>query len=77
MTLLEEAKKIPIYRKQRKQYTLEDQELVVAWLKGNISYTQVQKVTAGTGRDTYGYIAQIVRILYQEEKLKIYLDKPL
>lgn len=80
-TLLEQAKKIEVRvggnKKQYTQYTFEDLELVMAWIKDEVSATQICKILGknkNSGNYLY-YIAAVLKKFYLEGKIKIELKK--
>lgn len=64
MNLLEEAKKIsPIMA--------EDEELVIAFLFGQISLVQLESVKKKKGTGGYSYIVSVVKQMIREGKLQL------
>ena len=74
MTLLEEAKKIKVNSKFSYQPVNKEQlELVIGWLSGEISYTQLTKVLKfkSSGGNYLYYIASMLKRGYQKGLIKI------
>ena len=71
MSLLDKAKKIPLYRKTRRGKSREEIELCLAWLKSEVAYSQLGKVLNTVGSSLYGIVAIGLRQAYREGKIKI------
>ncbi len=66
MSLLDKARKTPISRKQKTDYSKEELELVKAWLSGEIALTQVRKaIESKNGAGVYVFLAAGARVLYK------------
>lgn len=71
MTLLEKAKKIHANKKLT-AVTSEQVELAIAWLKSEISYTQVSiAIEQKAGQQPYSFVANALKRAYEDGKLKI------
>lgn len=81
-TLLQRAKKIETRKRREKQdYTLEDLELAIAWIKCEVVGIQMCKrlifkvlKSSSSGNYLY-YVASVLKKFYREGKVKIELKK--
>lgn len=72
MSLLEEAKKAQTTRYSRKEYSSEDVELAIAWIKGDVNSRQIQTAKKfKTSAQVMGYIATSLRIGLQKNLIEI------
>ncbi len=75
MSLLSIAKKFsnPNLKKVRINVTNEDVELVTAYLKGDITFTQVAHATGRLSQESavYGYMWAVFRVMYQKDLIRI------
>lgn len=72
MTLLEEAKKIPGNPIRRNvQWNYEHLELIIEFLKGNLTAEQVTKVTKTSRQNIYYMVSGVLRDFYRDGKIKI------
>lgn len=67
MSLLSEAKKVPIKKKQKREFSKEEQELAVGYANGEVSMAQVavvlKKETSSVVGFLFGALKQYVRNL--------------
>jgi hypothetical protein len=77
-SLVARAKGVRLYqngaRKNRidaKYSRKEVEELTLAWLVGDVAWTQVEKVTGFTGSTLYGMFATTLKRLYAAGRVKI------
>lgn len=69
MSLLEEAKKIKIKPRNR-EINIDQIELAIAWLKDEITISQVSKVLGGRhGNAAYHYLAIGLRQAFKDKKI--------
>lgn len=69
-SLLDKAKAIPSTTKPKKSYTEDDVELVMGWINGDITLTQLAKVKEISEGYTYAYIAQVCRFAFHDNGKK-------
>lgn len=71
-TLVESAKKVSVRRKRRARYDDKQlRELALAWVTGQISFTQARTAMGLKGSDIYSYLALGLQSAYQQGTLKI------
>ena len=73
-TLLEKAKAVPLRQKERRNYTeldLEELELIIAWLKDEVSLNQIHSVIHRSRSNLYQALAPILRWGVREGHIKI------
>lgn len=70
MSLLEQAKQYPL---KRKKSTLEEKELALSWLRGEITNAQALVALTGKSRQTGNLyrLAFLLRDLYEEGSLTL------
>lgn len=69
-TLLEKAKEVKLRYRTRTDYSKEEIELAIAWMKDEIRVGQVGKVL-GKGSTAIGYrLAMLIRAAYRQGKIK-------
>ena len=69
-TLLEQAKEIK-KGKRKKEYSAQDMELSLAWLKGEVSNSQICETLKIKGGNVYIYILRNIYRAYLVGKIKI------
>lgn len=70
-TLLQQAKSLGRLQRARKDYSPEEQELAIAWLKDEIGIEQLNRVTGRSGTNGYLFLARAIKRAYDEKKIKI------
>ena len=73
-TLLDKAKAVPLRQKERRDYTeldFEELELVVAWLKDEVSLNQIHSVIHRSRQNLYQSLTPILRWGVREGHIKI------
>ena len=69
MTLLDEAKKIKVNRKKADKYSEEQLEVCIAWVKQEITLSQLSGALQSSGGNGLYTVAKAMRLLFEAGRL--------